>query len=129
MKEEDKQIALNPKQFKKLGSNRFIDISTLDESDPDIYDTIYYKEIPVVTGDMDETIIVTYSPKYKAYQRKIREQQIARAKKILEQPGKKRRGKNQNDPARFVLRKAARHRARRLRELPRGADRKQNMRL
>ena len=102
MKEEDKQIALNPKQFKKLGSNRFIDISTLDESDPDIYDTIYYKEIPVVTGDMDETIIVTYSPKYKAYQRKIREQQIARAKKILEQPGKKRRGKNQNDPARFV---------------------------
>ncbi len=102
MREEDRQTALNPKQFRKLGSNRFIDISTLDESDLEIYETIYYKEVPVVNGSMDETVIVTYSPKYKAYQRRIREQQIARAEKMLEQPGKKRRGKNQNDPARFV---------------------------
>ncbi len=51
---------------------------------------------------MDKTVIVTYSPKYKVYQRRIREQQIARAEKMIEQPGKKRRGKNQNDPARFV---------------------------
>lgn len=102
MNKEDKQIALNPNQFKKLGENRFIDISTIDESDPDVYETIYYKEIPVVTGDMDETVIVTYSPKYRAYQRTIRKQQIARAQKMVEQPGKKRHGKNQNDPARFV---------------------------
>ncbi len=102
MKKEEKEIALNPKQFKKPGSNRFIDLSTLDESDSEVYETIYYKEIPVVTGDMNETIIVTYSPKYKAYQRKIREKQIARAQKLIEQPGKKRRGKNQNDPARFI---------------------------
>lgn len=102
MKEEDRQTALDPRQFKKLGSNRFIDISTLDESDPDIYESVYYKEVPVVTGSMDETVIVTYSPKYKAYQRKIRAQQISRAQKMITQPGKKRRGKNQNDPARFV---------------------------
>ena len=30
----------------------------------------YYKEVPILTGDMDETLIVTYSPKYKAYQQK-----------------------------------------------------------
>ena len=102
MKEEDRQTALDPTQFKKLGSNRFIDISTLDESDPDIYESVYYKEVPVVTGSMDETVIVTYSPKYKTYQRKIRAQQISRAQKMITQPGKKRRGKNQNDPARFV---------------------------
>ena len=102
MNKEDKSIALNPKQFRKIGSQNFIDISTLDESDSEIYNTIYYKEIPVANGDMDEIVIVTYSPKYKAYQRKIRQQQIDRAKKIIDEPGKKRRGKNQNDPARFV---------------------------
>ena len=102
MRGEDRQTALNPKQFRKLGSDKFIDISTLDESDPDIYETIFYKEVPVVNGNMDETVIVTYSPKYRAYQKRIRDQQISRAIKMIEQPGKKRKGKNQNDPARFI---------------------------
>lgn len=102
MRREDRQIALNPKQFRRLGSDKFIDISTLDESDPDIYETIFYKEVPVVNGDMEEIVIVTYSPKYKAYQKRIRGQQIARAVKMIEQPGRKRHGKNQNDPARFI---------------------------
>ena len=47
-------------------------------------------------------MIITYSPKYKAYQRKIRARQIERAQKILATPGRKRKGKNQNDPMRFV---------------------------
>lgn len=102
MREEDRLTALNPKQFRRLGSGQFFDLSTLDESDPDIYETIFYKEVPVVNGNMDETVIVTYSPKYKVYQKRIREQQIARAVKMMEQPGKKRRGRNQNDPARFI---------------------------
>ena len=102
MRGEDRQTALNPKQFRRLGSDKFIDISTLDESDPDIYETIFYKEVPVVNGNMDETVIVTYSPKYRAYQKRIREQQISRAIKMIEQPGRKRKGKNQNDPARFI---------------------------
>ena len=102
MRGEDRQTALNPKQFRRLGSDKFIDISTLDESDPDIYETIFYKEVPVVNGNMNETVIVTYSPKYRAYQKRIRDQQISRAIKMIEQSGKKRKGKNQNDPARFI---------------------------
>lgn len=102
MKNEDKEIALSPKQFKKIGSNKFIDISTLDESDDEVFNSIYYKEIPLVTGDMDETIIVTYSPKYKDYQQKIRSKQLDRAQKMVDGKIKKRKGKNQNDPARFV---------------------------
>ena len=102
MREEDRQIALSPKGFRRLGSNKLIDLSDLDEFDPDIFETVFYKEVPVVNGNMDETVIVTYSPKYKAYQQKIRTQQIARAEKMLEQPGRKRKGKNQNDPARFI---------------------------
>jgi transposase len=102
MPKEDRETALKPTQFKKPGFDKWIDISTLDESAPEVYETIYYKEIPVVNGNMDETVIVTYSPKYKAYQKRIREQQISRAMKMIEQPGRKRKGKNQNDPARFI---------------------------
>ena len=91
MKKEDREIALNPTQFRRMGSDKFIDIRTLDESDEETYNTIYYKEVPVVTGDMDETLIVTYSPKYKAYQRKIRTRQIERAERIITTPGHKRK--------------------------------------
>lgn len=41
-------------------------------------------------------------PKYKAYQRKIRARQIERAQKIIAYTDRKRKGKNQNDPMRFV---------------------------
>lgn len=102
MKKEDREIALNPTQFRKVGSPKFVDLRTLDEADEEVYNSIYYKEVPVITGTMDETLIVTYSPKYKAYQRKIRIRQIERAEKIINAPGRKRKGKNQNDPMRFV---------------------------
>lgn len=102
MNAEDKAIALNPKQYRKIGSKAFVDLTTLDETDEAVFNSIYYKEIPVVTGDMDEMLIVTYSPKYKAYQRKIRNSQIERARKSIASPSKQRKGKNQNDPARFI---------------------------
>lgn len=79
MKKEDRDIALNPTQFRKVGSKNFVDLSSLDEANEEVYNSIYYKEVPIVTGNMDETLIVTYSPKYKAYQRKIRARQIERA--------------------------------------------------
>ena len=104
MKKDEREIALNPTQFRKVGSDKFIDLRTLDESDEEVYNSIYYKEVPVVTGNMDETLIVTYSPKYKAYQRKIRSRQIERAEKLIATPGRKRKGKNQNDPMRFIKR-------------------------
>jgi transposase len=102
MKKEDRDIAMNPTQFRKIGSKKFIDIRTLDESDEDVFNSIYYKEIPVVTENMDEILIVTYSPKYRAYQQKIRARQIERAQKIIDTPSKKCKAKNQNDPMRFV---------------------------
>lgn len=102
MKQEDREFALNPAQFRASGSNKMIDLRTLDETDPEIFNTVYYKEVPLVTADMDETIIVTYSPKYKAYQQKIRGRQVERALKMIQSPGKCRRGKNQNDPSRFI---------------------------
>lgn len=102
MKKEDRDIALKPTQFRLPGSNRMIDLRTLDETKPEVFNSVYYKEVPIVTGKMDEIVIVTYSPKYKAYQQKIRSQQVERALKMIQSPGKCRRGKNQNDPARFI---------------------------
>ena len=102
LKKDDRDIAMNPTQFRKVGSNNFVDLRTLDETQEEVFQSIYYKEVPIVTGDMDETLIVTYSPKYKAYQQKIRARQIERAQKIIDTPGNKRKGKNQNDPMRFV---------------------------
>ena len=106
MKKEERDLALLPTQFKVPGSNKLIDLRTLDESDPEVYNTIYYKEYPLVTGDMDETVIITYSPKYKAYQSKIRNAQIDRAKKMIQSSDKTRKGKGSNDPARFIQRTA-----------------------
>lgn len=101
MKKDDRQLALNPAQFRLPGCEKTIDLRTLDETDENVFNAVYYKEMPLITKDMDETLIVTYSPKYKAYQRKIRARQIERAEKMINN-GKKRRGKSQNDPARFI---------------------------
>lgn len=60
MKKEERELALLPTQFKVPGLDKFIDISTLDETDPEVYNTVYYKEYPIVTEDMDETVIITY---------------------------------------------------------------------
>ena len=106
MKKEERELALLPTQFKIPGSDKFIDISTLDETDPEVYNNVYYKEYPIVTGDMDETVIITYSPKYKAYQQRIRAGQIERAIKIMQSPDKARKGKNPNDPSRFIQKTA-----------------------
>lgn len=99
MKKEDRDVALNPNYFHRPGSRKYIDISTLDETDPKVFHTIFYKEIPL---DENETLIVTYSPKYKAYQQKIRQEQVQRAQKMINSPGRKGGRKNANDPARFI---------------------------
>ena len=103
LKKEDREIALNPTQYRKIGSKKFIDLRELDESNHEVYESVYYKELPHTIGNQEETIIVTYSPKYRAYQAKIRENQIARANKIIESKAKtKKTHSNPNDPARFI---------------------------
>lgn len=103
MKTEDRDIALNPAQYRKLGCDKFINLSELDLNDPDVFNTVYYKEIPVTNGPLEETVIVTFSPKYRDYQRKIRESQIERARKMITSDGKiKKNRKNPNDPSRFI---------------------------
>ena len=51
-------------------------------------------------------MIVTYSPKYALYQCSIREKQIERAGKMIENGSRKKEHGNQNDPARFIKKTA-----------------------
>lgn len=68
LNKEDGEIALRPTQYRKIGSEKFIDISSLDEQDNDVLNSIYYKEVPIERNGISEMLIVTYSPKYKIYQ-------------------------------------------------------------
>lgn len=107
LNKENKEIALSPKNFKVLGSNKLIDISTLDESDEKIFNTVYYKEIPNESKYLDETIIVTYSPKYKAYQRNVRDKQILRAKELIKSETKLKRGTNNPNDIKRLIKKTS----------------------
>ena len=74
----------------------------LTEVDEEKYkDAVFYKELPIDNKDFDERLIVTYSIKYRNYLRKIREKQVLRAQKAL-QNGKVCAKKNANDFRRFI---------------------------
>ena len=66
------------------------------------YETIFYKIIPTETKSVKQDLIITFSPKYFDYQRNIRNEQIERAKKIIDNNETIRKGKNQNDYRRFI---------------------------
>ena len=70
-------------------------------------DQLFYKEMPYNTKKLHQRIIVTYSPKYAAYQKSIREKQVERAQSMVDSGSVKRSRKNPNDPARFVDKIAA----------------------
>jgi len=66
------------------------------------YNTLFYKIIQTETKSVKQDLIVTFSFKYFDYNRNIRNNQIERAKKSIENGNVTRRGKNQNDYRRFI---------------------------
>ncbi len=99
LRAEDKSAALDKNGFKRLSDNKkvtFEDISNDDSNE------LYYKELPYISGNLDQKLIITYSPKYAAYQQSIRQAQVDRAKAMLENGTLKKNRKNPNDPARFI---------------------------
>lgn len=99
LRAEDKAAALNKDGFKKLSDNRKIKFEDISDDNPN---ELYYKEIPYISGNLDQKLIVTYSPKYAAYQQSIRQAQVDRAKAMLQNGSFKKNRKNPNDPARFI---------------------------
>lgn len=102
LKEELRETALNPTQWYLMGSktkHKKYDISQLDEEK--FKDAVFYKEIPVDNDEFYERLIVTYSIKYRNYMRNIRDGQVVRAQKALENGGVRLK-KNANDFRRFI---------------------------
>ena len=81
------------------GSNKKYKLSELNEETD--YDKIFYKDRWMNENNLEQHLIVTYSLKYRNYQRTIRERQVDRAKKLIESPSKLSKNKT-NDPKRFI---------------------------
>lgn len=95
---QDKAWALDKKGFKRVSDDKPVDITKLSEDDTNLY----YKDEPYTTKKLDQRLIVTYSPKYARYQKKIRDTQVERAQKMMDAGSVKKTRKNPNDPARFI---------------------------
>ena len=66
------------------------------------YDILFYKIIQSETKSVKQDLIVTFSFKYFDYNRNIRNSQIERARKSIENNQVTRKGKNLNDYRRFI---------------------------
>ena len=94
-----KDWALAKDGWHKLNSDGLINLSDIDDSSSN--DQIYYKERWINENDLSQRLIVSYSPKYAAYQKNIRASQIQRAQKLIDNPTSVDKNR-QNDPKRFV---------------------------
>ena len=65
-------------------------------------DAVFYKERWIKEDGLEQRLIVTYSVKYQEYQKNIRNNQINRAMKIIENNPDKLKKSKQNDPKRFI---------------------------
>ena len=106
LKSELKEWCIDPKGWELEGSKKKYDISNLEDT-PENRKKIFYKQKLIEGYDeerdiaFDQTIIVTYSLKYKNYQQTVRNRQIERARKLMEKPSAADR-RPQNDAKRFI---------------------------
>lgn len=98
LRAEDKDWALSKEGFKRVSDDKPVDIRKIPEDDQGLY----YKDEPYTTKKLHQRLIVTYSPKYAKYQKKIRDKQVERAGKMMSNGTTKKTQKNPNDPARFI---------------------------
>ena len=105
-----KKWALAPTGWKLPGSDETYDISKLDEmiekadarEKGKLRVQVFYKERWINENGLEQKLIVTYSVRYRDYQRKIRNSQIERAKKAIDGNPETINKYNQNDYKRFI---------------------------
>jgi len=87
------------------GSEKVYNIEKLrtDEKLIELYkDKTFYKERWIKEDGIEQRLIITYSVKYQEYQKNIRNNQIERAKHLIDMNPKKIGKTKQNDPKRFI---------------------------
>lgn len=103
LKGETKDWALSPYGYKRVGDDKEInDINNLEDEDPNYMTHLYYKEAPYDLKTVEQSLIVTYSPKYALYKKNKRDKQVETITKKVESGAIQNNKKNKNDPARFV---------------------------
>lgn len=102
-KDEIRKQLMRDDGWKRFGDNSQTTYKISDiKNNEDYKDSIFYHDEWFINDKgFRERIIITYSEKTAKYQRLIREQQIQRAMKLI-QDGKIRKGVNQNDVKRFI---------------------------
>ena len=109
LKKHLKEWALTKTGWKLSGDLKEYDISKLEESEETIekYKTkVFYKERWIKEDGLEQKFIVTFSLKYKYYQQQIRNNQIERAQKAMNNKNFKLEKCNQNDYKRFITKTA-----------------------
>lgn len=115
MSKEQAEWCLSPTGWRLEGESGTFDIRHLEDSEESrgkYYDRTFYKETFIEGFDderdieFNQTLLVTYSLKYRDYLRRKREGQVQRALKAIEGDHSKLEKKNAQDYRRFVSRKA-----------------------
>jgi transposase len=104
LKKHLKEWALDPKGWKIAGqepNNRKKKVINLNDLDMEKDSQVYYKERWIKENDLEQKLIVTFSPKHKRYQSSIRKRQIERAQKKMDHPSTIEK-KQANSPDRFI---------------------------
>lgn len=100
LKKHLKEWSLDSKGWHLADHDKTYDIAKLDEET--YKDKCFFKERWIKENGLEQKLIVTYSIKYKNYQRQIRNSQIERAQKTLDTNPTKISKSNQNDYKRFI---------------------------
>lgn len=111
-----RDFSLDTQGWHLSGSDQVFDLNGIDEARD--YDRVFYKDrwikedlsnrtIKSGAKPLEQHLVISFSPKYKNYQRKIRNGQIERARQFIASGNYKQRPKNQNDPHRFISRNSA----------------------
>jgi len=95
-----KEWAISPIGWRLSNDPNAYDITKLDGNE--CSDKIYYKQRWIKENGLEQKLIVTYSARYRDYQKKIRAGQIERAQKLIETNPAKLKKANQNDYKRFI---------------------------
>ena len=105
-KNDYKEQIFNKKEWRLPGD--LTHLYNLDEINEDeilrdkYYDCLFYKIIQTETKSVKQDTIVSFSFKYYDYNQNVRNSQIERAQKNIDSNNVSRKGKNQNDPNRFI---------------------------
>ena len=105
LKKHLKEWALDSKGWHISGRKETFDISLLDNDERayEQYESVtFYKERWIKEDGLEQKLIITYSLKYRDYQRQIRNRQLERAVKLIENRPSDIKKKNQNDYKRFI---------------------------